>query len=275
MKIRCIALDLDHTTLDDAGRLSPENRAALEDAIRQGVHVIIASGRAFSSLPAEVTDVAGIEYAITSNGAAVYHLPTGRCLRRVTLAPDSVKEILRLTAGEPVVYEGFVDGAAYADASYVRDPVGCGAPAQAVSYIRRTRRPVADMPAFLLENAHQLDSVDVVVRSQADKARLRARLSAMREVYVTSSVPQLIEIAHRDAGKHTGVRFVAELLGLPREAVAAFGDGDNDADMLADAGYGVAVANASPACLAAADFVTAHCREDGVALGIRRLLERS
>ena len=74
MAIRCIALDMDYTTLDRMGRLSPGNRAALERAIQKGIHIVIASGRSRISLPADVLAVPGIEYAVTSNGAAVYYL---------------------------------------------------------------------------------------------------------------------------------------------------------------------------------------------------------
>ena len=50
----------------------------------------------------------------------------------------------------------------------------------------------------------------------------------------------------RDAGKHTGAAFLLDHLGLDREELAAFGDGDNDAELLAFAGIGIAVENASP-----------------------------
>ena len=92
------------------------------------------------------------------------------------------------------------------------------------------------------------------------------------DLYVTSSIDRLLELSHRDAGKHAGLRFVMERLGLSREEVAAFGDGDNDAEMLAFAGTGIAMENASPACLAAADLVTKSCQEDGVAYGMEQFL---
>ena len=57
--------------------------------------------------------------------------------------------------------------------------------------------------------------------------------------------------------------------------MAAFGDGDNDVDMLAYVGRGIAVANATPACLAAADLVTGRHDEDGVAQGIYQILDGS
>lgn len=274
MDVKCIALDLDRTTLDGSGRLSPGNREALEYAIGKGVHIIIASGRAFGSLPRDVASVPGIEYAITSNGAAVYHLPTGKRLHGYMLEPRSVLDILRLTAQEQVAYETFIDGAAYADAAYVRDPVAHGATPQAIPYIQSTRRPEPDIQAFIRAHIHELDSLDLVVGDEAAKLRIWADLQkAVPNVYITSSVQQLIEISHADAGKHSGVRYVTELLGLSPAQAAAFGDGDNDADMLRYVGCGIAVENASPACLAAADHVTARHDQDGVARGIYDILQ--
>lgn len=273
MNIQCIALDLDRTTLNAEGRLSPVNRQALEHAISKGVHIVIASGRAFASLPQDVVSVPGIEYAITSNGAAVYHIPSGRRLHGYLLEPQSVRDILRLTAGEAIACEAFIEGAAYADAAYVADPVAHGATPQAIPYIQRTRRPEPDIRTFILSHAHRLDSLDLVVRDEETKTRIWAYLQkAVPDVYITSSVRQLIEISHRNAGKHSGVRYVTELLGLSPAQTAAFGDGDNDADMLRYVGCGIAVANASPACLAAADHVTSHHDQDGVARGIYDIL---
>ena len=80
MNIKCIALDLDRTTLNASGRLSDGNYNALCHAIENGVHIVIASGRSFDTLPKDVLAVPGIEYAITSNGAAIYHIPTSTCL---------------------------------------------------------------------------------------------------------------------------------------------------------------------------------------------------
>lgn len=273
MNIRCIALDLDLTTLDREGRLSAGNRAALEAALAQGIHIVIASGRAFGSLPEELLEIPGITYAITSNGSAVYHIPTKKRLIGYTLESRSVQEILTRTAGLPLTYEAFLDGAAYADAGYVRDPVSYGAAPRAIRYIQSTRHPEADIRRFILDHREQLDSLDLITGDPVFKTRTMEMLRKnVPDIYVTSSVPQLIEVSHRNAGKHSGVKFVASLLGLSLEQVAAFGDGDNDAEMLACVGCGIAVENATPACRAAARYVTAHHDADGVAQGIRKLL---
>ena len=129
-------------------------------------------------------------------------------------------------------------------------------------------------PQILAEAINlELDSLDIIVQNPEDMRRLWDLLEeTVPDIYVTSSVQQLIEISHRDAGKHSGLRFVTELLQLDPAQTAAFGDGDNDADLLAYAGCGIAMANASPSCLAAADHVTLDHREDGVAHGIYHIL---
>ena len=107
-------LDLDRTTLDGDGYLPEENRKALEEVMEKGVQVVVASGRALSTLPAAIREMEGIRYAITSNGAAVYELHTGKCLKQYKMTEESVRRILTLTRNFPVTYEAFVDGEAYA-----------------------------------------------------------------------------------------------------------------------------------------------------------------
>lgn len=274
MDINCIALDLDRTTLNAHGRLSDENRQALEYAISRGVHIIIASGRPLRALPEDVLSVAGIEYAITSNGAAVYHLPTGIRLAHFPMNPSMVDRLLQLTANLPCVCETFVDGQAYAGADFLAAPSAFGAPEHAVPYLQRTRKPVDNITEFMKTHRSELDSIDLIVDGQETRDRLRVCLQPhLPDCYITTSVPHLLEFSHRDCGKHSGVRVVAEILGLSPKQIAAFGDGDNDADMLNYVGCGIAVANASPACLAAADRTTAAFDQNGVALGIYQLLK--
>ena len=110
MSIRCIALDLDRTTLNSAGQLSERNRKAMEQAIESGIQIAVASGRSLDSLPAAVLEIPGIRYAITSNGAAVYDLEERTCLRQYKLTAEAVRDILRWTEEADVTFETFIDG---------------------------------------------------------------------------------------------------------------------------------------------------------------------
>ena len=273
MDIKCIALDLDRTTLNAQGKLSKANEEAIRKAVAKGIHVCIASGRAFDTLPQDVVSIPGIEYAITSNGAAVYRIQDKQCLRSYVLTEQSVKKILELTKDFPVTYEGFIRGTAYAAKEYIEDPVKFGATEHAVAYVQSTRHLQDDIVSFLKQHDDELDSMDIVVKDEAQKQKVIEVLKAeVKDIYITSSISQLVEISYKDAGKRSGVKFITEYLGLNPKQVAAFGDADNDIDMLEYAGCGIAMENASNGLLAVADVVTLHHDRDGVAYALKNIL---
>ena len=274
MDIKCIALDLDRTTLNAQGKLSKANEEAIRKAVAKGIHVCIASGRAFDTLPQDVVSIPGIEYAITSNGAAVYRIQDKQCLRSYVLTEQSVKKILELTKDFPVTYEGFIRGTAYAAKEYIEDPVKFGATEHAVAYVQSTRHLQDDIVSFLKQHDDELDSMDIVVKDEAQKQKVIEVLKAeVEDIYITSSISQLVEISYKDAGKRSGVKFITEYLGLNPKQVAAFGDADNDIDMLEYAGCGIAMENASNGLLAVADVVKLHHDRDGVAYALKNILK--
>lgn len=278
-KIKCIALDLDRTTLCTDGSLSGRTKRALERAIACGMEVVVVSGRPFDTLPESVLNIEGIRYAATSNGAAVYETRSGRRLHGWTIAAMDVEAVLRCMqaffAEGKITYEVFVDGIAYAPAAYVAHPVDYGIPARAVAYTQTTRRPVPDILSFIRQHQAQLDSIDIILKDPAWYQTLEQRLSGqVKDIYLTSSVEYRIEISHKDAGKAAGLNYILEMLGIRKEETIAFGDGDNDADMLRFAGVGVAMKNATPSCIASADLVGGSNDEDGVAEIIEKIAAR-
>ena len=99
------------------------------------------------------------------------------------------------------------------------------------------------------------------------KSRFDGRL------YISKSLPYFLEFASPDVTKGSGLGFVAEHLGFTRERTVAFGDGENDVELLEWAGFGVAVANAHPRVLAVADWVCPSAAEEGVAQVMEALLD--
>jgi hydroxymethylpyrimidine pyrophosphatase-like HAD family hydrolase len=92
------------------------------------------------------------------------------------------------------------------------------------------------------------------------------------DVEATVAGRDYVEVTASGVTKHAAVARLAADRGLPAEEVVAFGDHLTDVGMVAWAGLGVAVANATPAVLEVADVVTASNNDDGVALVLERLV---
>ena len=103
------------------------------------------------------------------------------------------------------------------------------------------------------------------------KQRMLARFDG--RLYISKSLPYFLEFASPDVTKAAGLDFLSEHVGFSPEQTVAFGDGENDVELIHWAGYGVAVANAYPKVLAVADFVCPSVDEEGVAQVIEAYLD--
>ena len=81
-----------------------------------------------------------------------------------------------------------------------------------------------------------------------------------------------VNIIDNSAGKLTGLKKVMELAGLTRKEIMAIGDTEVDLGIINFAGTGVAMGNSPESVKIAADFVSTHCKEDGVAHAIERFV---
>lgn len=275
MDVKLIALDLDGTTLNNNGKLSEETKDALMTAMDNGVNVCIASGRAFDALPEEVLKVPGIEYAITSNGAAIYKVKNKELIKDYKLLASSVDLILSMSKKyKEITFECFINGTAYAQKDYIENPLIVGDKVRSVEYIRKTRHPIDNIVEFISENKDNLDCMNIILGDFDVREKIIDEIKSLTsDVYITSASPVMLEFSYKDCGKASGLKFLSEYLGIDRDLIAAFGDADNDIDMIKFAGAGVAVANANDALKKEADYITLSNDEDGVVYALKNILE--
>ena len=269
-KIKCIAFDLDDTILDTGKCLSDRTREALTQAVEKGLVIIPVSGRSYDTFPVSIKELPGLSYAVTSNGSAIYDSKTHERIHSWLLKAQDVRSIMKgvgnfFLEGQ-ITYEAFVDGVAYASADYVAAPTRFGVPQSAVSYIQQTRRPDRFIIDFIFDNAKRLDSLDLILKSSGMYRLVENAVKRSAEnIYVTSSVPYRMEISSKESGKASGLKYVLDLLRITPEETIAFGDGDNDADMLHYAGIGVAVGNATDTCKKSADIILEQTSSENAA----------
>ena len=92
-------------------------------------------------------------------------------------------------------------------------------------------------------------------------------------LYISKSLPYFLEFASPEVTKAAGLDFLAERLGFSRERTVAFGDGENDIELVDWAGYGVAVENADERVKEVADFICPSVEEEGVAQVLEAYLD--
>ena len=272
-KIRILAFDMDDTLLDASGKLSEGNRAAIMRAMEKGYHVVIATGRVLASLPKDVVAVEGVQYAITSNGARITDLHTGKILFENLLSPEAVDAVDPYLHDENVMLEIFFDDGVYADKkdlTHIED-FGRTSP-KSRAYVLSTRQPVDDLAALLKANKHRLENINLIMADDEKRRRWLEEIRGIPGVTACSSAPNNIEIGGQNTSKAGALEELAAYLGTDRSGVMAFGDSSNDEQMVVRAGIGVAMGNAVPELLELADYIAPTNEDDGVAYTLERLL---
>lgn len=85
-----------------------------------------------------------------------------------------------------------------------------------------------------------------------------------KHLSILKSTPYYLEVMHEDAKKSKGVCFLCDYYGVSADEAVAFGDGENDVDMLLAVKYGIAMANAADSIKKQAAFVTLSNDEEGI-----------
>jgi len=145
----------------------------------------------------------------------------------------------------------------------------------AESYGKRTEIEVR-LVSNLREVAGEGLTRIVAVGDDADIEALERDITPLLSVsvLVMRSLPYFCEILHPRGGKEDALGWMCERFGIERSETIAFGNGYNDVQMLEWAGLGIAVGDAVPEALAAADSVAPPFQEHGVAQVLEELLDK-
>ena len=267
-RIRMVGFDLDGTLLTTDKRLSEYTKEILRKAVSKGVVVLPVTGRPLNGVPKEISGFWGIRYMITSNGARV--VEDGKTICENLLSVEKARKILDIFEDYDTLRDIYYDGQGYMPEAFIQR-IGdfVSSPAMA-AYMVSTRIPIKDIRAKFEEENRSLDKIQALFCSREDQEEAWKRVEALGDVEVTGSLSMNIEVNAGGVHKGLALGWLAKRLGIEREEVMAFGDGLNDVGMIREAGCGVAMANAVPSVLEAADMVTMSNDEDGVARAVEK-----
>lgn len=257
---RLLAIDLDGTLLRTDGTVSARSRRALSQARTAGVIVLLATARP----PRDVLPLHGVldllGPAVCISGAFVYDFARGETLRHAPLAAEiATRSVERGREALPgIAFAAEVGWRYFHEPNYTAshsrpDDAVC---ADAASWV--------DQPVTKLLARHP----------DAGSGEIAAVLEEIlgEEALVEHLDASFSAVVARDATKPAAVSLVCERAGIAPDEVVAFGDMPIDIPMFEWAGMSVAMANAAPSVLEAAQRVTTSNDEDGVALVVEALL---
>jgi Cof subfamily protein (haloacid dehalogenase superfamily) len=262
-----IATDVDGTLLDEDEHVTPRTRAAVQAAVASGVQFVLATGRPPRWVPPVVEELGFAPMAVCANGAVIYDSDQDRIISARTLSVEVLTELAdiatRVIPGVGLAVER-VGVSAHDSAT----PQFVSSPGYEHAWLNPDNTEVA------IEDLLSAPAVKLLIRKagalSADMAVELAKHIGLQGDITYSTNNGLIEINPRGTSKATGVEHIARPLGIAAEDVVAFGDMPNDLPMRRWAGLGVAMGNAHPEAVAAANEVTATNADDGLA----RVLER-
>lgn len=258
MRFDLIALDLDGTLLDSQERISPRNRAAIEEALGAGIRIVLVTGRGVD-MPIRVSRELGLNLpVICCHGALTKDFGANRTLGHIPVPLQYAKPMIEFSERKGLSV------AIYAEEFFYR--------------LEGSQLHMEDMrgPAW-----RQVKTFADVMHTAPTFIRFMGResVAAMEEEFRDLPLHFKYEtwldfvecaVTSRDATKQRALARLCADFQVPPERVLAIGDSRNDVPMLRWAGAGVAMANALPEVREAVKYVTASNEEDGVAAAIER-----
>lgn len=265
-----IALDLDGTLTNSEKNITPRTFDALMKAQREGVRLVLASGRPTFGIAAlanqlQLADYGG--YVLSYNGGRIIDW----CEKTVIFSQVVDQKLV------PILYD-FAEKAQLPIVTYLPDAIL--ASKNEGEYLAEEAR-INGMPVVVAQNfveeAMQIagGSTKFLIPGEPElliqlESEMKAALSEQMEVF--RSAPFFLELPPKGIDKAQSLQRLLTHLGLERESLMAFGDGFNDLSMIQFAGQGVAMANAVEEVKSIADFVTTSNEEDGIAHALEQLL---
>jgi len=245
--------------------LRPRTLRAIAAVRARGIPFVVVTGRMFRSVRPYLDHADVRDPVVCYQGAVVADPTNGRFLRHEPIPLELARDAIAAVEGNGFGLNCYVE-----DELYV-----ASATAEARRYAEFQHIPihvVGPLLEWLDAAPTKLVTIGDPQALDALEERMKARFDG--RLFIAKSLPYFLEFASADVTKGAGMEFVARHLDVAPERTVAFGDGENDVELLEWAGFAVAVANADERVLARADYVAPPVDEEGVAQVLEALLRR-
>lgn len=256
MKIKAVALDMDGTLLCSDHKPSERTKQFLLDIEKKGVKVIIATGRSFGGTEA-TAKLLGLDNGLVLcyNGAKVVNYKDKSVLFEKPLAEKYVKELIKIADEMDVHINLYQDNIWYVDRED-RPEVKIYSEKCGITPVIKSHDSFSSylMPkvVFIGEHSKMIEVEKEIKKRIGD------------EINVAFSSDTFLEAMNKDVNKGITLKWILKHFGIKEEECAAFGDAENDLEMLFAVKYGVAMGNADEEFKKKLNYTTLSNDEDGI-----------
>ena len=256
MGYELIGLDMDGTLLNSEKKINSGVILAIKEAIENGKHISLSSGRALAEIEEYREQLKDMEYAILESGALVYNLKNEEIISASTIDEEIVSKIFDTVKDKDVFIHLISKGRSISPKRLIpqmeKYHMGIYIP-----LYERVCTKVEDTVTFHNEDKQGIEKINLFHTCPQDREDTRKKL---------------LEISPLGVTKGYGLKKLCKHLNIEVEQSIVVGDADNDLDVLKTAGLAVAMGNANANVKKIADVEVMDNDHDGVAEAIYKYL---
>jgi hypothetical protein len=266
--IKLVVSDLDGTIKDSDQPIHPETIATFAKLNDLDIYFTLASGRSLASLRPYAEELNIRIPLVLANGCIIQSMD-GEIHHREFMPPEVTRKLFEITDRENSDMVIFVDDHLYFKKMTTNIDRIFGRIQDDITEIgtwKEMEDRIESVNKFMIldwENLDRLDRLEEVFSRELDG----------KAEYLRTNIHHL-EVMPNGVSKATGLQYLCKELGITMGEILAFGDFDNDAEMLKAVGFGAAVENATDNTKSNADLIIGSCAKNGPAVFLNQLIQK-
>lgn len=251
MSIHFLAFDLDGTLLTDDKTIDSRTKESIQKAINQGMHIIIASGRDKSGCQF-VYEPLGLEngnhFLALVNGQIIYDFKNKEYDLDHVLTPEDglkIQKVCKEFDVEGIFQCGYDFYSYVSKANRFKKKIRNWMYGEQMDYGLKNgeNRNFIDLPFEEIRITKDINKVIMIHTKKFFEKNLEKLKAALQDYDVLLIGSNWLEVMPKGVNKASAIQKIAKSLGYSMNEVMAFGDAQNDIEMIQQAGIGVAMKN--------------------------------
>lgn len=287
---KLVAIDLDGTMLNQYGIITEKTKKAISKAQEKGVEVMIASGRAITSVKRFSKEINSNKYFISGNGAITYDIKNNKILYENILSKTKALKIIKICEENSIYYNVYTENGiiaknlSYNTLYYYKDNLTkpdenrthINIVENVYDYFEQREEKILKIMIcdehktvfnFIVRKLKELSEIEVLEVSHMSRKIIKQGTDEIALEYFYT------EVSAKDVDKWNALEEIIGLMNISKEEVVTIGDNANDLKMITNAGLGVAMGESAPYVKQSADIIAPTNDEDGVAIILNKIFD--